>query len=151
MINTKCRLVGALLPLALLGCAKGPDSICKMPANEHFWQGMEVTWRGELLSLNAGMHGRSLILLDWNCAREIRLDQAKTIVAGVTALQESRTNGVADFEISGRIEVSENRALLIPAEMRQITPWITGTKFWHHERAQWEGYRRTKETEYGKH
>ena len=107
-------------------------SLCEMPANEHFWQGVEVQWRGEIVEIAASPHGGTLFT-DPKCGRTVKVnpEAVRPMLYGKGA--PGRYTAVATYDVRGRISYDggEVRLKLLSATRR--SPWITdGAKFREH-------------------
>ncbi len=99
-----------------------------MPKNRHFWQGVEVTWRGEIIDV-MGPHGGGIYFTDYRCGVNIELDPDTVPNLYSAAEDWSGHLAVAQFAVSGRLSYKDGEAVLRPEELKRTSPWLTEDEF----------------------
>ena len=125
---SKHALLGLLLAVCI-GCSSAPSSICAMSQNRHFWQGIEVTWRGEIIDVMAQPHGGGIYFTDYRCGVNIKLDP--DIVPSLYSAEKDWSGhlAVAQFEVSGRLSYKDGDVVLRPERLKRTSPWLTEDAF----------------------
>jgi hypothetical protein len=116
------RLAALLLLTITSGCAAPPASICDMPSNRHFWQGLDVSWRGEIVDV-AGGHGGGIYFTEFECGQLVSLDRD-----AVPELYQPGDYGhaaVASYSVEGRLQFKDDNVVLRPSRMRRLSPWVS--------------------------
>jgi hypothetical protein len=115
--------VAALLLLTATGsCAAPPNSICGMPSNRHFWQGLEISWSGGIIDV-AGGHGSGIYFTEFECGQLVSFD--RDVVPELYQGGDHGHAAVASFAVEGRLRFKGNQVVLDPASIRQLSPWVT--------------------------
>ena len=123
--------LGVLAVTAMLatGCSSAPPSICEMPQNRHFWQGVEVAWSGEVIDVMAPAHGGAIYFTDYRCGVNIELDP-DTIPNLYSASEDLRGHiAVAEFEVRGRLSYKDGYVVLRPEQLTQTSSWLIDEAF----------------------
>lgn len=119
----------ALLLVGCASCSSQPASICQMSQNRHFWQGVEVSWRGEIIDVMAPPHGRGIYFTDYKCVEIVRLDPGLAPNLYSSADDLSGHLAVAQFAVSGRLSYRNGEIVLRPKSLKRISPWATDDEF----------------------
>ncbi len=124
MRNSAILLPLVIAVIGLPGCTRSADSLCDLPANRHFWQGLKVTWTADLVEFNTPPHGGGLYFRDWTCGNTIRL----LLYHGVyqPRADERSYTAMAKFRIAGQIVYKDGDVWLKPDKMQRLEPWLTG-------------------------
>lgn len=97
-----------------VGCRSPSTSICDMPQNRHFWQGMEVSWCGEIIDVMAPPHGGGIYFTDYRCGEAIEFDPDVVPFLYSSTDELSVHTAVAEFHISGRLSYRDGHVVLRP-------------------------------------
>ena len=100
-----------------------------MPQNRHFWQGVEVTWRGEIIDMMAPPHGGGIYFTDYRCGVNIGLDPEFVPSLYSAAEDWSGHLVVAQFEVSGRLSYKEGDVVFRPEMLKRTSRWLTEEEF----------------------
>lgn len=100
-----------------------------MSQNRHFWQGIEVTWRGEIIDVMAQPHGGGIYFTDYRCGVNIKLDPDTVPSLYSAAKDWSGHLAVAQFEVSGRLSYKDGDVVLRPERLKRTSPWLTEEAF----------------------
>lgn len=95
-----------------------------MPQNRHFWQGVEVMWRGEIIDVMAPPHGGGIYFTDYRCGLNVKLDSDTVPSLYSPAEDWSGHLAVAQFEVSGRLSYKGGEVVLRPKRLERISPWL---------------------------
>ena len=108
---------------ALEGCGQGPAGICEMPANKHFWQGIQVDWSGEIMDLAPPS---VTAFTDWRCGTAIEIDErAGPLLFNKTGELDAYA-AVASYRIQGRLAFRNGEIVLVPDKLIRTSEWKTG-------------------------
>ncbi|WP_427969588.1 hypothetical protein [Altererythrobacter sp.] len=124
MRNLSRTLSTVILVAICFGCASPPTNICQMPQNRHFWQGLNVSWRGEIIDVMAVPHGGGVYFTDYRCGRIIEIDPK--VVPKLFSGEKSWSHlAVADFYVQGHLAYDDGEIVLRPDLMRRTSEWGT--------------------------
>ena len=99
-----------------------------MPQNRHFWQGVEVEWRGEVIDVES-RHGSGTYFTDYRCGVNIELDPDSAPNLYSAAEDWSGHLAVAGFEVNGRLSYQDGEVVLRPERLKQTSPWLIDEGF----------------------
>ncbi|WP_162925142.1 hypothetical protein [Aurantiacibacter odishensis] len=102
---------------------KTPETICNMPHNPHFWQGVDIDWTGEVMEVVSG-HGSVTGFIDKRCGWAVGLGEDRWINL-YPADNYEEYMVVAEFSIQGRIVLADDRLTIIPSKIERLGPWMT--------------------------
>ena len=124
------RATSALLVVICVGCSPAPSSICAMPQNRHFWQGVEVAWSGEVIDVAAPPHGGGIYFTDHRCGG-VSIELDRDIIPKLYSASEDWSGhvAVAEFEVRGRLSYKDGKIVLRPEKLTQTSPWLIDEGF----------------------
>jgi hypothetical protein len=97
-----------------------------MPENRHFWQGLNVSWNGEIIDVMAQPHGGSIFFTDIKCGVSVSLDRDAVPKLYSSSNMDRVHLAVAKFVVSGRLSYRNGEIVLRPTSLKQVSPWTTG-------------------------
>ena len=101
-----------------------------MSENRHLWQGIDVSWTGEIIDLDAPPHGGGIAFTDYRCGTLVRLDSdAVPILYSPPRKENWGHAAVADFNVSGRLSFEGGDVVLKPKSLKQLSPWAIDDAF----------------------
>src|SRR5688572_9179105 len=109
----------AILLATCVGCTSHPSDICQMPRNRHFWQGLDVSWRGDVIDVMQSPHGGGIYFTDYRCGAIIELDPDAISNLYSSADDPSGHLAVAQFEVRGRLTYRDGEAVLRPKSLKR--------------------------------
>ena len=125
------RLVVSLIYVALSGWSPVPASMCEMPRNEHFWQGVKVLWRGQIVDIMSSPHGGMIVFTDARCGASVKVDP-KIVPHLFSRKTYPPHAAVAQFTVRGRIAYKDGGVVLQPTTLKRRSPWMTDdTRVFH--------------------
>lgn len=99
-----------------------------MPENRHFWQGVDVSWQGDVIDVMDFHHGGGIYFTDYRCGVNVRLDR-KAVPSLYKGEDWTGHMAVAQFEVRGRLSYEEGEVVLRPDKLERISPWMTDEDF----------------------
>jgi hypothetical protein len=100
-----------------------------MPANQHFWQGTDVAWHGEIIDVSAPPHGGGIYFTDYRCGAKVELDPDAVPSLYASGDDWSGHLAVADFEVTGRLSFRDGDVVLVPTSLKRTSPWAIDDAF----------------------
>ncbi|MBC2665966.1 hypothetical protein H7F51_10550 [Novosphingobium flavum] len=124
----KCASLGSLFA-ACVGCTSQSADICHMPTNRHFWQGLDVSWRGEVIEVMTEYHGGGIYFTDYRCGEIVELDPdvVQNLYSHTDELSAHAV--VAQFRVNGRLTYRDGGVVLRPSSLNQVSSWATDEAF----------------------
>jgi hypothetical protein len=118
--------LGIMVVIATLatGCSAAPPSICEMPQNKHFWQGVDIDWTGEIVDVSSGGHGAVLAFVAKDCAAVVDFTPDMPSVFNPLADQSTHM-ALATYRVQGRLSFTDGQIMLRPTSVSRLSPWQT--------------------------
>lgn len=115
----------ALLTATCAACSSPPSSICEMPPNRHFWQGVDVSWRGEIIDLVAPTHKGGIYFTDSTCGETIEIDSRALPKLYSSADHWSGHLAVAQFSVTGHLIYEDGKIVFRPTSLERTSEWMS--------------------------
>tara|TARA_B100000749_G_scaffold133290_1_gene102328 strand:- start:227 stop:595 length:369 start_codon:yes stop_codon:yes gene_type:complete len=100
-----------------------------MPESRTFWQGLDVSWRGEIIDVMAPPHGGGIYFTDDRCGAVVELDPDAVPKLYSQSDDWGGHLAVAQYRIRGRLTYRNGEVVLRPRSLKRLSPWATEGAF----------------------